>query len=75
MKTTPTHELIVKLTEAMKTGNQNLINMCAQELATRLYVPNEKYTFEQTLEGFGYRKIEQDPRQISIEEYMRERNK
>lgn len=76
MKNKTTMELIVQLTSAMNMQNQELINLYALEITKRLYVPNDAYTFEQTLEGFGYRTIEkQDPRQITIEEYMRERNK
>ena len=72
MKNKKTTELIVLLTEAMKTGNQTLINTYAYELTCRLCVPNDNYTFEQTLEGLGYRRIEKtNPNQITIEEYMR----
>ena len=41
------------------------------ELTKKLYVPNDTYTFEETLAGFGYK--EKDDRQITIEEYMRGR--
>lgn len=67
-------ELITLLTEAIKMQNQELINIYALEITKRLYVPNDAYTFEQTLEGFGYRKMEKpNPNQITIEEYMRTR--
>lgn len=75
MKNKTTVELVTLLTEAINVGNQELINMYAYELATRLYVPNTGYTFEEILEGFGYRKVEKDSNQISIEEYMRNRSK
>ena len=65
-----TLELITKLTGAIKTKNQDLINIYALELAKRLYVPNDTYTFEETLVGFGYK--QDDSRQITIEEYMKE---
>lgn len=64
-----TLELITKLTGAIKTKNQDLINIYALELTKRLYVPNDTYTFEETLAGFGYK--QDDSRQITIEEYMR----
>jgi len=71
-----TEELVLALMEARKIGSQQLINLWSYELATRLFVPNNQYTFEETLEGFGYRKIEKvDPNQITIEEYMRGRKK
>lgn len=71
MKKYTTNELVNLLTSAINVGDQNLINMYAYELTTRLYVPNEKYTFEETLEGFGFRKIEnQIEGQITLEEYM-----
>lgn len=73
MKNKKTFELIELLTNSIKTQNQALINMYAFELACRLYVPNKDTTFEELLEGFGYRDIEQNPRQISIDEYMRTR--
>ena len=66
-------ELITKLTGAIKTKNQDLINIYALELTKRLYVQNDTYTFEETLVGFGYK--QDDSRQITIEEYMRGRKK
>ena len=75
MEKKKTYELVSLLTEAINMGNQELINMYAYELATRLYVPNTGYTFEEILDGFGYRKIEKDDKQITIEEYMRGRKK
>lgn len=66
-------ELITLLTGAIKTKNQDLINIYALELAKRLYVPNDTYTFEETLAGFGYK--QDDSKQITIEEYMRGRKK
>lgn len=71
MSSKETYELVNLLTGAMKIGNQDLINIYAKELATKLYVPNENYTFEEILEGFGYK--ENNSRQISIDEYMRGR--
>lgn len=68
-----TNELITLLTQAMSVGNQELINMYAYELTTRLFVPKTGITFEELLDGFGYRNIENNPNQISIEEYMRGR--
>ena len=66
-------ELITILTGAIKIKNQYLINIYALDLAKRLYVPNDTYTFEETLAGFGYK--QDDSRQITIEEYMRGRKK
>lgn len=68
-----TLELIAMLTNAIKTGNQELINHYAFKLTNRLYIPNKSYTFDETLKGFGYKEIKEDPRQITIEEYMRGR--
>lgn len=69
-------ELITLLTEAINMQNQPLINTYACELAKRLYIPGRDTTFEELMEGFGYRKIEKvDPNQITIEEYMRGRKK
>lgn len=69
-------ELITLLTEAINMQNQPLINTYACELAKRLYIPGRDITFEELMEGFGYRKIEKvDPNQITIEEYMRGRKK
>lgn len=74
MKQLKTFEIIEHLTQAIKTQDQRLINMYAYELATRLYVPNSEHTFEELMEGFGYRTIEKvNPNQITIEEYMRTR--
>lgn len=68
-----TLELITLLTKAINMQNQDLINIYALELTKRLYMPNETYTFEETLAGFGYK--QDDSRQITIEEYMRGRKK
>lgn len=69
-------ELITLLTEAINMQNQPLINKYACELAKRLYVPGYDLSFEELMEGFGYRKIEKvDPNQITIEEYIRGRKK
>lgn len=69
-------ELITLLTEAISLQNQSLINTYAYELAKRLYVPGCDISFEELMEGFGYRKIEKvDHNQITIEEYMRGRKK
>ena len=69
-------EIITLLTQAITMQNQPLINTYACELAKRLYVPGRDITFEELMEGFGYRKIEKvDPNQITIEEYMRGRKK
>lgn len=68
-------ELVTLLTQAISIGNQDLINMYSYELTTRLFVPETGITFEELLYGFGYRKIENNPNQISIEEYMRDRKK
>ena len=69
-------EITTLLTKAISMQNQPLINIYACELAKRLYVPGCGITFEELMEGFGYRKIEKvDPNQITIEEYMRGRKK
>ena len=69
-------EITTLLTKAISMQNQPLINIYACELAKRLYVPGRDITFEELMEGFGYRKIEKvDPNQITIEEYMRGRKK
>lgn len=66
-------EIITLLTEAINMQNQTLINTYACELAKRLYAPERDTTFEELMEGFGYRKIKNvDPNQITIEEYMKE---
>lgn len=68
-----THEIINLLTKAVNTKNQELINIYAYELATRLYVPGVGMNFDDLCEGFGYRKTDKiNPNQISMEEYMKE---
>lgn len=70
MKKTTT-EIVELLTGAMNTGNQELINIYAYELTARLYVPGRGYSFDDILEGFGYKEIE-DSKQITIDEYLEE---
>ena len=79
MKTISTIRLLELLDKARNENNQELINLYAYELTTRVYVPNPNYTFEDVLYNFGYKmklknmiEVEQD-KQISIEEYMRGR--
>jgi hypothetical protein len=76
MKDKTNKEIVKCLMEAMKLKDQTLINKYAYELAERLYMPSIASNFDELLYGFGYREI--DPlkeKQISIEEYMRERKK
>ena len=73
MKELTTAEIVTLLTQAMNEQNQEKINKYAYQLTLRIYVPGTDYAFEDILEGFGYKKIEEPDRQISIEEYMRER--
>lgn len=73
MERKTTLELITLLTSAISEQNQALINIYAQQLATRLYVPGKGYSFDDVLVGFGYKEIVKDDRQISIDEYMRGR--
>jgi hypothetical protein len=70
MKNKTTIELVTLLTAAINEGNQSLINIYAQELTARLFVPGKGYSFDDILEGFGYKEIEKNDRQMSIEEYM-----
>ena len=71
MKDKTTIELVTLLTAAMDEQNQTLINIYAYELTTRLYVPGKGYSFDDILVGFGYKEIEKEDGQISIEEYMK----
>lgn len=74
MRDIKTCDLIELLTKAIREQNQELINKCAYELTVRLYVPKKGYSFDDILEGFGYKEIIDD-KQISIEDYMRDRKK
>lgn len=71
MKDKTTIELVTLLTEAMNQQNQTLINIYAFELTTRLYVPGKGHSFDDILEGFGYKEIVNGDKQITIDEYMR----
>lgn len=57
-KTTPTVTLINMLCEAEKNDNQKLVNICAYELATRIWVPNKEKDFKTILLEFGYVDLE-----------------
>ncbi len=55
LKTTPTVQLSHLITEAAENNNQNLVNIYAYELASRIYVPNQVgVTFEKLLTDFSY---------------------
>ena len=58
LRTIPTITLIHELSKADKEDNQQIMNICAFELARRIYVPNDKITFESILDDLGYKKIE-----------------
>ena len=58
LRTIPTITLIQELSKADKEDNQQIMNICAFELARRIYVPNDKITFESILDDLGYKKIE-----------------
>lgn len=73
MKELTTAEIVTLLTQAMNEQDQERINKYAYQLTLRIYVPESDYSFKEILEGFGYKKIEEPDRQISIEEYMRGR--
>ena len=62
IKTTPTKNLIHILCEAT---DQDIINVIAYELACRIYVPdnNQRVTFEQLLNDFGYKTKKENIRQ------------
>ncbi len=57
-KTTPTVTLINGLCEAERNGDQKLINICAYELACRIYIPNSEKSFKTILYEFGYVDLE-----------------
>ena len=58
--TTPTCTLINYLSMAEEKGNQTLVNICAYELACRLYVPNKGVDFDKLVAGFGYKEQEEE---------------
>lgn len=57
-KTTPTVTLINMLCESEKNGEQKLVNICAYELACRIWVPNKEKDFKTMLYEFGYVDLE-----------------
>lgn len=58
LKEIPTIVLIHELSKADKEDNQQVVNICAFELARRIYVPNSKITFKSILDDLGYKKID-----------------
>jgi hypothetical protein len=60
LKTTPTYQLINILNLAAQASQQDLVNIVAYELASRIWVPNEEITLEQMATDFGYVKPEED---------------
>jgi len=60
LKTTPTYQLINILNLAAQASQQDLVNIVAYELASRIWVPNEEITLEQMATDFGYIKPEED---------------
>lgn len=60
LKTTPTYQLINILNLVAQASQQDLVNIVAYELASRIWVPNEEITLEQMATDFGYIKPEED---------------
>jgi hypothetical protein len=56
-ETTPTCMLINMLSDAEQKDEQEIVNICAYELACRVYVPNKQITFTQMLKDFGYKSL------------------
>lgn len=65
IKTTPTNKLIDILDIAVQNEEQDLVNIIAYEIATRLWIPNDKITLEQMAIDFGYRKQEEKDKTLS----------
>lgn len=57
LRTIPTITLIQELSKAIEEDNQQVVNICAFEIAYRIYVPNDKITFESILNDLGYKQI------------------
>ena len=65
LKTIPTCVLINFLSEAYENEEQELVNIYAYELTTRIWVPNEEISFTDMLKEFGYKKIEEKSNGLS----------
>ncbi len=65
IKTTPTNKLIDILDIAIQNEEQDLVNIIAYEIATRLWVPNDKITLEQMAISFGFKEQEEKGKTLS----------
>ena len=65
IKTTPTNKLIDILDIAIQNEEQDLVNIIAYEIATRLWVPNDKITLEQIAISFGFKEQEEKGKTLS----------
>ena len=65
IKTTPTNKLIDILDIAIQNEEQDLVNIIAYEIATRLWVPNDKITLEQMAISFGFKEQEEKSKTLS----------
>ena len=65
IKTIPTNKLIDILDIAIQNEEQDLVNIIAYEIATRLWVPNDKITLEQMAADFGYKKEIEEEKKLS----------
>ncbi len=65
IKTTPTNKLIDILDIAIQNEEQDLVNIIAYEIATRLWVPNDKITLEQMAISFGFKEKEDKEKTLS----------
>jgi hypothetical protein len=53
----PTIDIIKLLSDADEQGLQEYVNVCAYELACRIYVPNKSISFVKLLDDFGYKPV------------------
>ena len=58
IRTIPTVQLINAIGMFEQEGNQSMVNLIAKELAFRIWVPNERITFDELAAEFGYKSIE-----------------
>ena len=65
IETTPTNKLISILDIAIQNEEQDLVNIIAYEITRRIWIPNDKITFEQMAADFGYKKETEEEKKLS----------
>ena len=71
LKKVPLIRLAKMLDRAIEADEQEIVNMLAREVASRIYVPGSRITFAQMMIDFGYKEIVEKQEQEKVKEKVK----